>query len=358
MDLENTYNGKTVLITGHTGFKGSWLSLWLRSLGANIIGYARPPETNPSLYHALKTYNFTTDLRGTVENLNQVSHILQKYKPDFIFHLAAQPIVRKSYIDPIETMRTNVNGTIAVLEAIRLSNYPTTGIFITSDKCYENKEWDYAYRENDALGGHDPYSASKAMAELAIKSYNDSFFNIDGSIHAVASARAGNIIGGGDWSQDRIVTDCIISLVNKKPIILRNPGAIRPWQFVLDALYGYLLLGSKLKTFPRAYSGAWNFGPSPENNIPVHELAHRICKGWGSGKIFNSNDVTEKHEATYLKLDSTKSMTVLGWVPRYNVDQAIKNTTDWYKYYYNQDKKDMQQFTLDQITNWHETFNR
>ena len=349
MTFRETYNGKTVLVTGHTGFKGGWLSLWLKQLGANVIGYSIPPTTKPSFYNTVKLHDIIDkDIMGDVEDLSELSSVIHAYKPDFIFHLAAQPIVKESYITPIETIRTNVMGTVNLLEAIRSTNHKTTCVCITSDKCYENKEWEYAYRENDALGGHDPYSASKAAAELLISAYRNSYFNTNNSLCSLSSARAGNVIGGGDWSADRIVPDCIRSLSRNEVMQVRSPNAIRPWQFVLDALSGYLLLASKMYKNPRKYSGAWNFGPYPENNINVITLVDKIIAVWGEGESYTSEPVSEQHEATYLKLDSTKSITQLGWRPLYGIDDAIGHTVEWYKNHHG-GKLDMNNFSTYQI---------
>lgn len=350
LTLKETYNGKTVLVTGHTGFKGGWLSLWLTQLGAKVIGYSFPPATYPSFYNTVKLHEvINRSIMGDIENISDLSSVIHAYNPEFIFHLAAQPIVKESYITPLETIKTNVIGTVNLLEAIRSTNHKTTCVCITSDKCYENKEWEYAYRENDTLGGHDPYSASKAAAEILISAYRNSFFNTSDSACTLLSARAGNVIGGGDWSADRIVPDCMRSLSNNETIHIRNPGAIRPWQFVLDVLYGYLLLGAKANTFPKRYSGAWNFGPNPENNITVRELAETIRNYWGNGVIKNHElGSVENHEANYLILDSTKASTLLGWRPKYNIDQAIEYTVDWYKNYYDR-KIDMNNFSIYQI---------
>jgi CDP-glucose 4,6-dehydratase len=349
LTFKETYNDKTVLVTGHTGFKGGWLSLWLKQLGANVIGYSIPPTTKPSFYNIVKLSDIINkDIVGDVEDISKLSSVIHAYKPDFIFHLAAQPIVKESYKTPLETIQTNVMGTVNLLEAIRSTNHRTTCVCITSDKCYENKEWVYAYRENDTLGGHDPYSASKAAAEMLLSAYRDSFFNHTDSKCALSSARAGNVIGGGDWSNDRIVPDCIRSLSQNDIIRVRSPNAIRPWQFVLDALSGYLLLASKMHKNPRKYSGAWNFGPYPENNINVISLVNKIISKWGDGEIYVSEPISEHHEATYLKLDSTKSITQLGWKPLYGIDEAIGRTVEWYKNYYD-GKSDVTNFSAYQI---------
>jgi len=337
--LIESYQGKTVLITGHTGFKGSWLALWLESLGAKVIGYSLDFPTDPSLFQATRLSDRIIDIRGDIQDCNNIFKTVKKYRPEFIFHLAAQPLVRYSYKNPLETFNVNVMGTANILESIRLSRYPTTCVCITSDKCYENRECDYAYRENDPLGGHDPYSASKGAAELVIASYRNSFFNpVKGNPGvSLSSTRAGNIIGGGDWAEDRIVPDCIRALVKGKPIEIRNPRAIRPWQFVLDPLFGYLWLAIKMKEDPEVYTGAWNFGPGHSNAVDVQTLTEKVLKEWGSGtwKILSQNK-NAPHEASFLKLDITKSMTRLGWKPVYDIDGAIQKTVEWYKKYYSE----------------------
>jgi CDP-glucose 4,6-dehydratase len=360
MGLAPTFRDKKVLITGHAGFKGGWLALWLHSMGAKVYGYGLNPPTDPSFYKAVGVYDFITPTgSGDVKDLDSIATVVWGYKPDFIFHLAAQPIVRVSYEQPIETFRSNVDGTINVLEAIRVSDHPIIGVFITSDKCYENREWQYAYRENDALGGHDPYSASKAMAELAIQAYRKSYFSDKTSKHLISSARAGNIIGGGDWLQDRIIPDCVRAIQQDKPMVIRNIRAIRPWQHVLDALGGYLFLASVMSIFSKSkerheYTGAWNFGPNPENCQSVIHLVHFFREAWkGCGMKIEELDIptTNKHEAKYLRLDSTKARTVLGWKPKYDLFQTLDKTAAWYKSYYSGDV-DMKQFSLEQIEEW------
>jgi CDP-glucose 4,6-dehydratase len=349
--LIDSYQGKIVLITGHTGFKGCWLALWLESLGANVIGYSLDPPTDPSVYQVTKLSDRIIDIRGDILDFNNVFETIKKYRPEFIFHLAAQPLVRHSYINPLETFNVNVMGTVNILESIRLSQDPTTCVCITSDKCYENREWDYAYRENDPLGGHDPYSASKGAAEIVIASYRNSFFNPgkENPLVSLSSARAGNIIGGGDWAEDRIVPDCIRTLVKKKPIEIRNPHAIRPWQFVLDPLFGYLWLALKMKEDPEVYAEAWNFGPYHSNAVDVQTLTEKVLEEWGSGTWKGVlHDENAPHEARYLKLDIAKSMTRLGWKPVYDIDKVIQKTIEWYMKYYT-GKTDMYDFSLKQV---------
>lgn len=348
--LAETYRESTVLITGHTGFKGGWLAAWLESLGADVIGYSLEPPSDPSFFRETKLSSRITDIRGDILDQTKINQVISTYRPKFVFHLAAQPLVRASYQSPRDTFEVNIMGTVNVLESIRLSQIPTVCVCITSDKCYENKEWDYAYRENDPIGGHDPYSASKGAAELVIASYRKSFFESDGSdsVCALSSARAGNIIGGGDWADDRIVPDCVRSIMNNDTITLRNPTAVRPWQFVLDPLFGYLLLALKMKEHPVEYSGAWNFGPHYSNNVNVRTLTEKIIHEWGFGKWEEMPQSNQLHEACFLKLDIAKSATRLGWKPVYSIDAAIRKTVDWYKTN-DAGAEDMYNFSLGQI---------
>jgi CDP-glucose 4,6-dehydratase len=348
--LIESYQDKTVLITGHTGFKGSWLALWLESIGAKVIGYSLDPPTDPSIFQATGLSDRILDIRGDILDRVRVFEVVKKNHPEYIFHLAAQPLVRFSYKHPLDTFNVNVMGTTNILEAVRILQYPVTCVCITSDKCYANRECDYAYQENDPLGGHDPYSASKAAAELVISSYRKSFFSSDqGSQVSLSSVRAGNIIGGGDWADDRIVPDCVRALVHGNQIEIRNPGAVRPWQFVLDPLFGYLLLAMKMGEEPEKYADAWNFGPDYSNTVDVRTLTEKILREWGSGtwKVPSQNRHTP-HEAGYLKLDSTKSMIRLGWKPVYTLDEAVQKTIEWYREFYNGDN-DIYKFSLQQV---------
>ncbi len=301
--LINSYHDKTVLITGHTGFKGSWLALWLESLGAKVIGYSLDPPTDPSFFQVTGLSGRIIDIRGDILDRVKISEVIEKYHPDYIFHLAAQPLVRFSYKYPLDTFNVNIIGTANILESIRLSDCPVTCVCITSDKCYANRECNYAYQENDPLGGHDPYSASKAGAELVIDSYRKSYFSEGKKTRvSLSSVRAGNIIGGGDWAEDRIVPDCIRALVKENPVVVRNPHAIRPWQFILDPLFGYLWLASKMREEPDKYADAWNFGPDHLNTLDVQTLTEKIILEWGSGtsKVL-SNNKNSPHEAGYLR---------------------------------------------------------
>ena len=351
-ELSATYGGKTVVVTGHTGFKGGWLSLWLESLGAKVIGYSLDPPTIPSFFSETQGSRSIVDIRGDISDPERILGTVSQYQPDFVFHLAAQPLVRESYVSPLDTFRTNVMGTVNLLEALRLAKSHATVVCITSDKCYENREWNYAYRENDQLGGHDPYSASKAAAEIVIASYRSSYFSPGCSGCCVSSARAGNIMGGGDWAKDRIVPDCVRALVRGETVALRNPSAIRPWQHVLDPLFGYLWLAHTMKEDPERYSGAWNFGPLPTSTLNVRQLTEKIIQAWGSGSWEDISDVgCQLHEARHLKLDIAKSVSLLGWQPVYHIDQAIEKTIQWYREYY-AGNKDMRAFSLEQIARY------
>ncbi|MGI9860903.1 CDP-glucose 4,6-dehydratase [Moorella naiadis] len=349
--FDNTYAGKTVLVTGHTGFKGSWLALWLHVLGAKVIGYALEPPTDPSMFDSINLSSKITHIVGDVRDFDYVSTILETYQPEIIFHLAAQPLVRLSYYEPRLTYETNVMGTVNLLEAVRHTPSVRVVVNITSDKCYDNKEWDYSYRENDSLGGFDPYSSSKGCAELVTSSYRNSFFSKPDGVR-VASARAGNVVGGGDWAVDRIVPDCIRSLQANLPVSIRNPHAIRPWQHVLEPLSGYLWLGSLLWTKGQTYAGAWNFGPDSRSNITVQEVVEKIIKTWGSGTWQASSETGVKlHEARFLKLDCTKANNLLRWYPVYNIDQTLKVTTSWYREYYRR-TVDMYDYSIRDIENY------
>ena len=338
--FNNVYKNKTVLVTGHTGVKGSWLSIWLRELGANVIGYALDPYTEKDNFILAKLENKITDIRGDIRDKEHLEKVFEQYKPDFVFHLAAQPLVRLSYDQPVETYEVNVMGTINVMECIRKTPETRIGIMITTDKCYENKEQIWGYRENEAFGGYDPYSSSKGAAEIAIISWRNSFFNPkDYEKHkkSIASVRAGNVIGGGDWSLDRIIPDCIRALEKGEAIRIRNPKAIRPWEHVLEPLSGYLLLGQKIYEEPSKYCEGWNFGPSFDSIVPVWEIGEKIIKYYGSGELEDKSKKDELHEAKLLALDITKARFNLGWKPRWDIDKAIEKTVEWYKKYSNED---------------------
>ncbi|MBN8218032.1 MAG: CDP-glucose 4,6-dehydratase [Spirochaetes bacterium] len=331
--FDGFYRGRRVLVTGHTGFKGSWLSLWLESLGARVSGFALAPPTNPSHFDALGLAGRMDDRRGDVRDAALLAKIVAEVKPEVVFHLAAQPLVRLSYEQPVETMASNVMGTAHLLEAVRGLRSPCVCQIITTDKCYENREWIYAYRENDALGGYDPYSASKAGAELMTASWRQSFFHPDRLAEhgvSVASVRAGNVIGGGDWALDRIVPDCVRALMAGKTIPVRNPEAIRPWQHVLEPLSGYLWLAARQATRAPEFADSFNFGPQAGDALPVREVARLVVESWGEGR-WEATGVGGPHEARFLKLDTAKAQALLGWRPVYGAAQAIAHTVAWYR---------------------------
>ena len=354
--FSNIYKDKKVLVTGHTGFKGGWLSLWLKELGAEVIGYSLEPPTKPSFFKATGLKNKLIHVIGDVRDEKYLVSVFEKYQPEFVFHLAAQSLVRFSYKEPRLTYETNVMGTVNILEAIRKSKSVRVTVIITSDKCYENKEWVYGYRENDPVGGHDPYSSSKGCAELVVSAYRRSFLNpVNQNDHkiAIASARAGNVIGGGDWREDRLIPDCVKSLSEDRPIIIRNPEAVRPWQYVLEPLSGYLLLGAKMYKGGAMYSGAWNFGPPNSDLITVKEITKKIVSYWGSGKYKIKASHKNPHEAKLLKLDCSKARSILKWYPLYDIDEALLKTIEWYKMFYNETKENnLFIYTVEQIKDY------
>lgn len=330
------YKNSKVLITGHTGFKGSWLSIWLNHLGAEVIGIALDPKTEKDLFILTGLAGKMTDYREDIRNLNRINKIFQKENPEIVFHLAAQALVLSGYENPVTTFETNITGTVNILEACRNTESVKQVIIVTTDKVYENKEQLTGYKEHDPMGGYDPYSASKAGAEMVTQSYLRSFFSpgyVSGSGKSVATARAGNVIGGGDWSLNRIVPDCIRSLEENKPIIVRNPDAIRPWQHVLDPLCGYLLLAFRMSDDPQKYSGAWNFGPEAEGMVSVKDLVETIISYWGKGNWEESGNDKKLHEAGNLRLNINKSKKILGWGPIFDFDESVEMTIDWYKNY-------------------------
>ena len=342
--MKNTFNGfysgKRVLVTGHTGFKGSWLSIWLNEMGAKVIGIAQEPFSERDNYALSGIGNkIEADIRGDIRDAYQMKQIFQEYQPEIVFHLAAQPLVRLSYDIPVETYETNVMGTINVLEAIRATSSVKVGVMITTDKCYENKEQIWGYRENEPMGGYDPYSSSKGCCELAISSWRRSFFNPkDYAKHgkSIASVRAGNVIGGGDWATDRIIPDCIRALEAGHPIDIRNPKAVRPWQHVLEPLGGYMLLAQKMWNEPTKYCEGWNFGPRTESITPVWDVAQDVVKNYGYGTLNDVSDPNALHEAKLLMLDISKAKFLLGWEPRMNIHQCVELTVNWYKRYHHQ----------------------
>ena len=335
MSFSNKYRDKRVFLTGHTGFKGAWLTEWLLSLGADITGFALPPSTSPSLFEQLGLTSRMRHIVGDVRDLSVVYSAIEATQPDFVFHLAAQPLVRLSYDQPVDTYATNVMGTVNVLEAVRQLGQPCTVVAITTDKCYENKEWVHSYREEDPMGGYDPYSSSKGAAELVIAAYRQSYFSSPDSHVKLASARAGNVIGGGDWALDRIVPDCIRSLSGGETIPVRNKIATRPWQHVLEPLSGYLWLGAclanpSLSPFGSQLSGGVNFGPTLASNRTVAELVREILKHW-PGKWEDKSDPQAVHEAKLLNLATDKAYHFLNWSPVWSFAETIKHTVDWYR---------------------------
>jgi len=346
------FRGKRVLVTGHTGFKGSWLCIWLKELGADIVGYALEPYTERDNFVVSGLKDKIYHVIGDVRDYQKLTKVFEKYQPEFVFHLAAQPIVRESYIKPKDTYDINIGGTVNVLECCRLIDSVRIIINITSDKCYENREWVWGYRENDPVGGYDPYSSSKGCSELVTTAYRNSFFNpndFEKHKKALSSVRAGNVIGGGDWQKDRIIPDCIRALENNQPIKIRNPNATRPWQHVLDPLSGYLFLAQRLLEDPSRFSGAWNFGPTEIRHINVVELAERFVDAWGNGRIeLDQSDRYTPHEARLLQLSIDKVAHELNWIPVLDSSTALDWTIDWYKAW-RRDKKDLRDISLKQI---------
>lgn len=347
------YQGKRVLVTGHTGFKGAWLSLWLKKLGARVSGLSLPPPTNPNLHEIIKPGTFAHEAPCDIRDLGNLAAAVKKAQPDIIFHLAAQPIVRRSYAEPLATFQTNALGTANLLESVRQAELPCILVIITSDKCYENREWDFAYRENDPLGGHDVYSMSKAATELVAQAWNRSFFMPDAKLGPVATARAGNVIGGGDYAEDRIVPDCVRALMADQPILVRNPHAIRPWQHVLECLSGYLWLGARLHQEPKTskLAGAFNFGPEPSARQPVRRLVEEVLKIW-PGKWVDGSNPNTLHEATLLSLSIEKAGALLGWYPVWDFAEAVQRTVSWYHRRHAGKGNDLLEFSGSQIDDY------
>lgn len=336
-NLISKYNDKTVLITGHTGFKGGWLAFWLKNLGAKVVGFSLSPPSVPNFFSALKLEYSLDHHYGDITDLTALQNVINQYNPEIVFHLAAQPIVRLSYEDPVGTYESNVMGTVKVLEAIRLNGKVKAVINVTSDKCYENREWYWGYRENEPMGGADPYSSSKGCAELVSSAYLRSFFNpnvyMDEHFTLCASVRAGNVIGGGDWGSQRIIPDLVRAFSSGNELVLRHPGAIRPWQHVLEPLSGYLLLGLRLIDGQAAFAKGWNFGPNDTSAWSVGNIVALAQKIWGGGSV-RVDDGKHLHEAKWLKLDCSQARHELGWLPFWNVPKTIKKTLEWYKLYY------------------------
>ena len=329
-EVLESFQGKRVLVTGHTGFKGTWLTFLLKELGAEVMGYALPPEPGPSHFMSLGMQGKINHVLGDVRDADDLNAAIQSFQPEIVFHLAAQALVRKSYADPALTFDVNVMGSVNLLDAVRQCSAVRSLVYITSDKCYENREWVWGYREHDQLGGRDPYSASKAAAEILFYAYSRSFFSSRLTLGA-ATARAGNVIGGGDWALDRIVPDCIRAVENGLSIKLRNPGATRPWQHVLEPLSGYLMLAAKLYQQPEKYSGSWNFGPSTLEVRTVHDVATSIIQTLGRGSIEIVGSQNEHHEARLLQLNCDKAHQDMGWHSRWGVEKTFVATAEWYK---------------------------
>ena len=349
------WKSKRVYITGHTGFKGSWLSLWLQSMGAIVKGYALTPPTNPSLFDIAKVADNMTSEIGDIRNLPMLQHSMKEFNPDVLIHMAAQPLVRESYREPIETYQTNVMGTVNVLEAARNCPNLRAIINVTTDKCYENREWVWGYREDEPMGGHDPYSSSKGCAELVTSAYRRSFFNSKASV-AIASARAGNVIGGGDWADDRLVPDILRAFEQDRSVIIRNPLSTRPWQHVLEPLSGYLVLAQHLYEFGQPFAEGWNFGPLEEDAKPVNWILNHMVKNWGQGANWKLDEQNHPHEAGYLKLDCSKAASRLDWRPTWHLEKTLKKIVKWYQAW--QRDESMHAYCLSEIEQFIEDMNR
>ena len=345
------WQGKRVLLTGHTGFKGSWLSLWLQSMGAQVVGYALAPPSNPSLFEVAEVGNGMTSIVGDIRDLEHLRKTFAAHQPQIVIHMAAQALVRYSYIEPVETYSTNVMGTVNLLEAVRSTNSVKAVVNITSDKCYENREWVWGYRENEAMGGYDPYSNSKGCAELVTSAYRNSYFHREKHQEhgvALASGRAGNVIGGGDWAEDRLIPDIMRAITEGKPVNIRSPHAIRPWQHVLEPLSGYLALAQTLFEEGTTNAEGWNFGPNDEDAKPVQWIVEELTKLWGEGASWKLDGGNHPHEAHYLKLDCSKAKMRLNWQPRWRLEEALRAIVEWHRAY--QHEEDMRAVTLRQIS--------
>jgi CDP-glucose 4,6-dehydratase len=346
----NFWTGKKVFVTGHTGFKGSWLSLWLQMLGAEVIGYALAPPTSPSLFELANVAHGMTSVVGDIKDLNLLKQVMQSYQPDIVIHMAAQALVRESYHNPVDTYAVNIMGTVNVLEAVRSVSSVRAVVSITSDKCYENREWVWGYRESDPMGGYDPYSSSKGCAELVATAYRQSFFNpADYGQHgvAIATVRAGNVIGGGDWAKDRLIPDILNAWLAGKEVVIRNPQAVRPWQHVLEPLNGYLMLAEKLFTQGSLYNGGWNFGPDESGVKTVFWVVEQLKQFWGKDATWTKDSRVQPHEANYLTLDCSKARTQINWEPQLDLATALAWIVDWTKAW--QQGYDMKQKSQAQI---------
>jgi CDP-glucose 4,6-dehydratase len=344
------WKDKSVLLTGHTGFKGSWLSLWLQTMGARVTGYALPPPTTPALYDVAGVGRGMTSIIGDVRDLPRLQAAFAEHRPEIVIHMAAQPLVRRSYSEPVETYSTNVMGSVNVLEAVRQAGGVKAVVNVTSDKCYENREWVWGYRENEPMGGFDPYSNSKGCAELVTAAYRNSYFHPQRHGEhgvALASARAGNVIGGGDWAEDRLIPDIMRAIGEGKPVRIRNPHAIRPWQHVLEPLSGYLVLAQSLYEGNASHAEGWNFGPNDEDARPVQWIVEQLTRAWGEGASWALDAGEHPHEAHYLRLDCSKAKARLGWHPRWRLADALNAIVEWHRGH--RDGQDMRELTLRQI---------
>lgn len=355
----NFWKNKKVLITGHTGFKGSWLSLWLQKQGAYIVGYSLLPPTEPSLFELANVANGITSIMGDIRDIEHLETVIAGHQPEIVIHMAAQSLVRYSYHNPIETYATNVMGTANVLEAVRQTDSVRAILIITSDKCYENKERLWGYRENEPVGGYDPYSSSKGCAELITSAYHRSYFangNLPECSVAVATARAGNVVGGGDWAPDRLIPDIMNAFIENRPVAIRNPHAIRPWQHVLEPLRGYLMLVEKLFYQRKAFAGAWNFGPDDQDARSVSWMANYLTRLWGKDARWETDMDQHPHEATYLKLDCSKAKSLIGWSPKLDLATTLEWIVRWYRMYHQ--RKNMREVTEAEILRYENMLQR
>ncbi len=347
------WRSRRVFLTGHTGFKGSWLSLWLDALGADVTGYALAPPTQPNLFEQAHVQNSVRSVLGDIRDFDRLKRAINDCRPEIVIHMAAQTVVRRGYEDPIETYSTNVMGTVNLFEVLRRVDFQCAVVNVTSDKCYHNREWVWAYREDDAMGGHDPYSNSKACAELVTAAFRESFFSP--GMHerygvALASARAGNVIGGGDWTANQLVPDLMRAFLAKEACLIRNPTATRPWQFVLEPLRGYLILAEQLLKDPKAFTSGWNFGPAEDDARPVSWIADRLAHSWGTGATWIQDGTVHPHEANFLKLDASKAKSRLNWHPMLPLNSALEWIVNWYRSF--QEQGDLRKLTCAQIKDY------
>jgi CDP-glucose 4,6-dehydratase len=351
--VRNPWLGRKVFLTGHTGFKGGWLALWLARMGATVRGYALDPDSEPNFFETARVFSMIEDIRGDLRDQTKLDRAMRDFRPEVVFHLAAQPLVRRSYADPVGTYATNVLGTTYLLESLRTLPSVSGAVIVTTDKCYQNREWSWGYREVDALGGFDPYSSSKACVEILCASFRNSFFSPQGNAEhpiALATARAGNVIGGGDWSENRLIPDLIRGFIRGEPVPIRQPLSIRPWQHVLEPLAGYLQLGERLIAGDFAFADAWNFGPRDDDEWTVARIATAVAERWAQGARWVTDGTEGVHEARFLKLDSAKARTALGWRSRLTLKSALDWSVDWYHAWHS--GAEMQDFSLAQIANY------